>query len=436
MRATLTAGLMCSFGLLLVFESTALGQFRDRGREDRGREGGRDFDPRDIIRQADDNNDGMIDPSEVGQRSGYYIRRAAERAGLDASKPLPVDKVLPALEAMRAENNSASNSSSAPSSSSQPPAPAVNAFGAPAAGAAPAVSGFNVPLTASAGAGVEKKYSQQVIQYVDDMIRERDTNKNGVLEKNEWTGRGSTPPEEPERKKDNGLDKEELCVRISKRFGGGGGGGPTVSVTPGGGGPPGGGFGPFGGGPPGGPGGAVGGGPPGGGGGDDRDRYRRYAEGMIRQYDKNRDGKLDKEEASQMRSEHQSADVNSDGIITQDELQTKLQSYAGGGSSSGGSSSSEGGRRWGRGSESGDNKTAAAPARSSYRFTTPAERLPKGLPDWFLRGDGDGDGQVSMAEYTTTWTEQLAAEFLKYDANGDGIITPAECQAVAGVPKR
>jgi hypothetical protein len=39
---------------------------------------------------------------------------------------------------------------------------------------------------------------------------------------------------------------------------------------------------------------------------------------------------------------------------------------------------------------------------------------------------------VSMSEYTSTWTEQLAAEFLKHDANGDGIITPAECQAVSG----
>ena len=77
MRAILTAGLVC-VGILLMVDSAAWAQFRDRegggedrgregrGREDRGREGGRDFDPRDIIRQADDNNDGMIDPSEDG----------------------------------------------------------------------------------------------------------------------------------------------------------------------------------------------------------------------------------------------------------------------------------------------------------------------------------------------------------------------------------
>jgi hypothetical protein len=150
---------------------------------------------------------------------------------------------------------------------------------------------------------------------------------------------------------------------------------------------------------------------------------------MIRQYDRNRDGKLDKDESSNMRSEHQSADTNRDGTITQEELQTRLQSYASG---SGGSSGSE--RRGGfgfRGGSSSESQSVEVAPRS-FRITPAAERLPKGLPDWFLRGDVDGDGQVSMSEYTSTWTEQLAAEFLKLDANGDGIITPAECQAVSG----
>lgn len=439
---SITTVVIFAFGMLLVFGSAASAQDRDRDRDDRnrderrddrGRDGGRDFDPRDIIRQADDNNDGMIDPSEVGQRSGYYIRRAAERAGLDASKPLAVNQILPALEAMRAENNNSNNSSSSSSSSSRPSStPTVNAFGAPAPAAAPAVQGFNVPLTANAGAGLEKRFDQRVIDYVNDMIRERDANKNGVLEKNEWTGRWSTPPEESDTNKDNVLDKEELCVRIAKRFPSSGSQ-PASTTSSASGGPPGGGYGPFGGPRPGSP--SPSGGPPGNGGDDDRDRYRRYAEGMIRQYDKNRDGKLDKDESSSMRSEHLAADVNKDSIITQDELQNRLQSYAGG-SSSGGSSSGEGERRYGYGSRgsSSDNKTAAAPKRS-FRITPPTERLPKGLPDWFLRGDADGDGQVSMSEYTSTWTEQLAAEFLKYDANGDGIITPAECQAVSGVKR-
>jgi Ca2+-binding EF-hand superfamily protein len=438
MKAIFQSAAILVVGLLVLGGPALLAQERgreDRGREgrgDRGREGGRDFDPREILRQADDNNDGVIDPSEVGQRSGYYIRRAAERAGLDPNRPLPADKLMPALEALRAENNgqnNSNNSSSSPSGSSRPTTPTPSAFGGPAAGGKPGgANGFNVPITASTAGGLEKKFDQRVIEYVDDMLRERDANKNGVLEKTEWTGRWSTPPEESDLNKDGILDKEELCVRISKRFTSGAGGGPpgapgsTTSSGSGGpppSGPPGGGLAPFGGGQ-----------------GGDSGRFRGYAEGLLRQYDRNKDGKLERDEFSTMKSDHQQADVNKDGIITVEELSAKLQNYASG--SSGGSSSGggqEGEKRFGYGQRGGGDNRTAAPAKTSFRFTTPSERLPKGMPDWFLRGDVDGDGQVSMAEYTSTWTEQLAAEFLKYDLNGDGIITPEECQAVGGGKK-
>jgi Ca2+-binding EF-hand superfamily protein len=66
----------------------------------------------------------------------------------------------------------------------------------------------------------------------------------------------------------------------------------------------------------------------------------------------------------------------------------------------------------------------------SGRFLTPHERLPKGLPDWFLQKDVDGDGQISMAEFASQWTPAAAAEFDRYDLNHDGIITAAECLKV------
>ena len=65
--------------------------------------------------------------------------------------------------------------------------------------------------------------------------------------------------------------------------------------------------------------------------------------------------------------------------------------------------------------------------KRSYRVLTPAERLPKGLPDWFTQKDANGDGQISMSEYSSTWTDEAAAEFAKYDLNNDGVITAAEC---------
>lgn len=386
---------------------------RRRGDDRRGDDRGRDFDPGDVLRTADANKDGLIDPSEVSSRSGYYIRRAAERAGLDLSKPVAVNQLLPALEAMRAERGSGSSSSSSGATTSQPAgASAVAGFGEP--DATPKAVGFNVPLTVNSAAPIAQRFDQRVIDYVNEMIRERDVNKNGVLERSEWTGRWSTPPEDSDTNKDGILDMQELCVRISNRFNvGRPGTTPTTptsssssssSSTP-----------------------AASPAPE----SNNADQYRRYAEGFIRQYDINKDGKLDQGEISKMRPEHQSADVNKDGIITQEELQNHLQKYSK--ESSRGSSPERGreedrDRRYGsRRSESASDKAAADGPRKSYRISSPTERLPKGLPDWFLRSDTDGDGQVSMAEFTTSWTEQLAAEFARHDLNGDGIITPDEC---------
>lgn len=52
----------------------------------------------------------------------------------------------------------------------------------------------------------------------------------------------------------------------------------------------------------------------------------------------------------------------------------------------------------------------------------------KGLPPWFLDRDLHQDGQITMAEYGAgkVWTDELAAEFVKYDLNNDGIITAEE----------
>ncbi len=74
---------------------------------------------------------------------------------------------------------------------------------------------------------------------------------------------------------------------------------------------------------------------------------------------------------------------------------------------------------------------AAKPAaRMPARYLTPAEKLPKGLPSWFLDKDVHHNGQITMAEYTTNWTLQKVAEFKRYDLNGDGIITADECLKV------
>ncbi len=75
--------------------------------------------------------------------------------------------------------------------------------------------------------------------------------------------------------------------------------------------------------------------------------------------------------------------------------------------------------------------TTAKPAsgqKKSYRFLPAKERLPKEIPGWFTSKDRDGDGQVAMAEYSSRWSDRDAEAFARYDANGDGFITPEEAK--------
>ena len=88
-----------------------------------------------------------------------------------------------------------------------------------------------------------------------------------------------------------------------------------------------------------------------------------------------------------------------------------------------------------------DGASAGPSSSAPPRFASPQERLPKGLPSWFIERDEDMDGQVSMAEFAKEWTDAKVKEFFRYDKNRDGIITPEEClnpgggnSATAGAP--
>lgn len=72
---------------------------------------------------------------------------------------------------------------------------------------------------------------------------------------------------------------------------------------------------------------------------------------------------------------------------------------------------------------------AGASDAKPYRFLTPTERPPAGLPEWFSRRDANGDAQVPLAEYTDSLTEKTARDFARYDLNNDGKTTAAECLA-------
>jgi hypothetical protein len=85
------------------------------------------------------------------------------------------------------------------------------------------------------------------------------------------------------------------------------------------------------------------------------------------------------------------------------------------------------------------NHNGSAPARSRtgpptrpYRFRGPYERLPAGVPDWFVQRDHDRDGQVMMSEFAADWTDDKVRHFYRYDLNRDGVITPRECLSAPG----
>ncbi|MGI8982580.1 MAG: hypothetical protein ACR2FY_25390 [Pirellulaceae bacterium] len=392
------------------------------GQRERRREG---YDPAESLKRMDENNNGKIEPNEISGRSRSFVEKAAERARLDPREAMPIDRLLPAMQAVseeyrkQQEASSPNSSSTKTGSSSSAPKPS-SGFGTPAAGSSPATSssGFGAPSSrAGSIISLEAKFEQSVIEYVNgDLLRRLDKNGDGSLDSVEWKANTwSKPPEDSDLNKDGKLSREELCIRISKSRGipikG-----ETASTSPGSS--------------------SSSSGPPGGmsvtisSGSGDKDKVKKYAEGLLKQHDRNKDGMLQRDEWKELKTEHQGADTNSDGTITLAELSTRISAYSSGGASSSPLSSSSGGTGYGGRSYKGSGDKTASATKKSYRFLTPTERLPKGMPDWFLKNDADGDGQIMMSEYSTSWTTATAADFAKYDLDGDGIITPNECLEV------
>ncbi|MBN1589978.1 MAG: hypothetical protein JW888_10720 [Pirellulales bacterium] len=151
---------------------------------------------------------------------------------------------------------------------------------------------------------------------------------------------------------------------------------------------------------------------------------------MFDRFDRNHNGTLEHEEWRGLPGNPAELDLNQDGKITLAEVasrfaqrqNTRQRDWRGGGHPR---------MNADRGSDDGEEEeedsTAEQDRRGSYRFLSASERLPEGLPDWFTARDDDLDGQVTMAEYSRSWTRWTVAEYYKYDGNRDGVITPEEC---------
>jgi hypothetical protein len=149
-------------------------------------------------------------------------------------------------------------------------------------------------------------------------------------------------------------------------------------------------------------------------------RLQRYARSLLIQYDRNKNGQLEREEWGRMRGNPQRADRNRDQVLTVDELAQHLATYADRRDSAKGTKSP------GTGNQASSSFAKRGP-RQPIRFLRPHERLPAGLPEWFVRKDTNGDGQVSMSEFSTSWTAGVREEFATADVNRDGFVVPSEC---------
>ena len=371
------------------------------------------FNPGERLRALDTNADGKLQPEEIPDRFRPFLMRRFEEAGIDTSQPVDIEVFLNASGRGDDSSKSRESGGSRASQSASDDERLVPGFGHPTD--LPPIPGFGDDISEgsssvrSSGVPLEDRYHERVVRYVDGILSRYDRDKDKVLSPQEYRyGRWRDPPPEKSALKGDGqLSHDELCQRVAKyeefanlSSSSSNSSGSSRSSTSGGGG--------------------------------DRSKYQEYAKSLLRRYDEDKNGVLEEKEWSRMSRYHHGADSNGDKIITREELTDRLASYSRGSSGSSGNS----------GSSSSNSSSRSTPGES-YRVTgdSPAgrvssdtERLPKGLPDWFTRNDKNADGQISMSEFSVSWSSEKIAEFKKYDANADGIITPAEC--LSGGPSK
>ena len=155
---------------------------------------------------------------------------------------------------------------------------------------------------------------------------------------------------------------------------------------------------------------------------------RREAAERMRRYDRNGDGVLTKDElSSRMSGNPMDFDRNKDGRISVSELAVRYARRRVG-EEEAKSASRDDGRRRERERDPEDPAEIIKGiynGRVSYRSSTGVS-MPDGLPGFFTDRDANQDGQVTMAEYATEWSDAVVADYFKSDLNSDGVITAEE----------
>lgn len=152
------------------------------------------------------------------------------------------------------------------------------------------------------------------------------------------------------------------------------------------------------------------------------------AEELMRRHDRNRDGFLSGEEISnRWPGNPLDFDRDGDGRLSASELAVRAARMRVTTAQINATQNRD--RSQDRDDDRGQDNEPADPYNGRKSFAITPRSLPSGIPAWFSAKDIDGDRQVSMAEFAQVWTPQLVDEFLAYDLNQDGYITPEECLA-------
>lgn len=165
------------------------------------------------------------------------------------------------------------------------------------------------------------------------------------------------------------------------------------------------------------------------------------AKRTLGRYDRNKDGRLDREETRRGRWSDDPTvyDQNGDGALSKRELSVRYAKRRLAKDEENSQRDRE--RQSNRDRRDRDRdgnrdrkekKEDNEDERKSYRFLTASERLPQGIPDWFREKDSDQDGQVGMGEYAVEWDDETVAEFTGLDSDANGLVSPSEALQSSG----
>ena len=137
------------------------------------------------------------------------------------------------------------------------------------------------------------------------------------------------------------------------------------------------------------------------------DRSREYAQALISNYDRDRDGCLNPTELGLIGESWLEVDFDQNGKASVNEIQVRFQDYA---------------ARAGT-----DIRKPQGPIDPVEASLTPADTQPANPPwDAFEKLDADRGGQIEMHEFAEKFDASVVADFYTRDADRDGVITRNE----------